>query len=62
MIIGQKMLPLECTQGFSKFWPSFWPDMTYFRTGLRFIKTNILKMFHDNRTENVAYGAYTRFF
>ena len=65
MIIWQKMWPLEHTQGYSKIWLSNLDfDLTWpiFKLLWTFIKENILTMFHDYKTENVASRAYTRFF
>ena len=65
MIIGLKMWPLERTQGFSKILPSdlvFYQTQPFYELVLDFIKINILTKIHDNRTENVASRASTRFF
>ena len=65
MIIGLKIRPLECTQGFSTIWPSdpvFDPTQPIFKLVKNFIKTNILIKFHNNPTENVASRAYKNFF
>ena len=56
---------LELTQGFSKIWPSDLvsdPKWHKFELVQDFIKTNILTKFHEDRTENVASRAYTKFF
>ena len=60
-----EMWPLQHIQGFSKIWPSdlvFDPTLPIFELVWYFIKTYNLKKFPDNRIENVASGAYTRFF
>ena len=51
------------TRFFSDFtwWPSFWRDITHFRTRSIFHQTNILIKLHESQTENVAFRAYTRF-
>ena len=63
--IWLKMWHLERTQSFSKIWPSdlvFDPTWPNFNLVQDFMKTNILTKFHEDRTENVASRAYTRFF
>ena len=65
MIMGLKMWLLEFTQGFSNTLPSdlvFDPTCPIFNFAPDLIKANMSVKFHDYQTENVASGAYIRFF
>ena len=42
MTFESKLCPLQCNNVFSKIWPSFWPDMTQFKSDLDFMTINIL--------------------
>ena len=62
---GSTLCLLECTQGFSKIWPSdlvFDPTWPSFEADLDIIMVNILTKFHELWIKTVPSRMYTRFF
>jgi len=60
-----KLWPLECSQDFSKIWPSdllFDPTSPMFQLDPVIIKTNILSKFEEDRVKTVSTVVLTRFF
>ena len=63
-MIGPKLWPLECSQGFSMIWPT---DLVFDLTWLIFeldwdiVKMIILSKFDDDKTKTVASRVFTRF-
>ena len=65
MNFESKLCPLECTQGFSKIWPSdlvFEPKWPSFELNLDIMIISILIKFHELWIKTVPSRVYTRFF
>ena len=65
MNFESKLFPLECTQDFSKIWPSdlvFDPTWPSFDLDLDIMIINILTYFHEFMIKTVPSRMYTRFF
>ena len=65
MMIGAKLWPLECSQGFSMIWSTdlvFDPTSPIFKLDRDIVNMIILSKFDDDSTKTVASGVFTRFF
>ena len=65
MNFGLQLCPLECTQGFSKIWPSnliFDPTRPNFEFDLDIMMINFLTLFHELKIKTVPSREYTWFF